>query len=75
MSTNLSIVEAVITQVMPLRRLKVQLEDGRTFEAVISPRMRHKVFGKGEVVRVELSPYDETKCRIVPQIGRVAGGK
>jgi translation initiation factor IF-1 len=59
--------EGVITVVKPLMQFEVQLEDGRILDAVISPRMRHAAFRKGDVVRIELSPYNEKKCRIIPQ--------
>lgn len=54
-----------ITEVMILRRFIVTLEDGRSLEAVVGPGMKKAKLEEGNIVRVELSPYDKTKCRIV----------
>ena len=59
--------EAVVTEALPDTRFKVELENGQEILAYISGRMR-KFYIRilpGDKVKVELSPYDMTKGRIV----------
>ncbi|MCH2137563.1 MAG: translation initiation factor IF-1 [Phycisphaerales bacterium] len=59
--------EATVTEALPDTRFKVKLENGQEILAYISGRMR-KFYIRilpGDRVRVEISPYDMTKGRIV----------
>ena len=59
--------DAVVTEALPDSRFKVELENGQEILAYISGRMR-KFYIRilpGDKVKVELSPYDMTKGRIV----------
>lgn len=59
--------EGSVLEALPDTMFKVQLDDGREILAHLSGKMRlHyiKVL-PGDRVRVEMTPYDETKGRIV----------
>jgi translation initiation factor IF-1 len=59
--------EALVKEALPNATFKVELENGHIALARISGKMR-KFFIKilpGDKVRVELSPYDLTKGRII----------
>ena len=59
--------EAVVKEALPDTRFKVELENGQEILAYISGRMR-KFYIRilpGDKVKVELSPYDMTKGRII----------
>lgn len=59
--------DAVVTEALPDTRFRVELENGQQILAYISGRMR-KFYIRilpGDKVKVELSPYDMTKGRIV----------
>jgi translation initiation factor IF-1 len=70
-------VEGVITEALPNTQFRVQLDSGHEVMAYISGRMR-KYYIRillGDRVRVELSPYDLTRGRIVYRYkGRSDGG-
>lgn len=59
--------EGVIQETFPNTLFKVKAEDGREVLAHLSGKMR--IFNirilPGDKVRVELSPYDQSKWRIV----------
>ena len=59
--------EGVIAEVLPNTLFRVELENGHVVQAHISGRMRKNYIRilKGDKVRVELTPYDLTKGRIV----------
>lgn len=60
-------VMGVVTEALPNANFRVKLEDGRVLLCHLSGKMRMyyiKVI-PGDKVRVELTPYDETKGRIV----------
>ena len=59
--------EGIISQVMPSRMFKVRLEDGHEVLAHISGKMRKRWIriAVGDAVKIEMSPYDLTKARIV----------
>jgi len=62
--------EGVVLENLPSTLFKVKLDDGREILAHLSGRMRlHfiKVL-QGDRVRVEMTPYDETKGRIVHRL-------
>jgi len=60
-------VEGTVTQALPNARFRVELESGHGVLAHISGKMRiHFITIKpGDKVKIELSPYDLTRGRIV----------
>lgn len=60
-------VEGTVTQALPNARFRVELESGHEVLAHISGKMRiHFITIKpGDKVKLELSPYDLTRGRIV----------
>jgi len=60
-------VEGTVTQALANTRFKVQLDTGTEVLAHVAGRMRKNFIRivPGDKVRVELSPYDLTKGRIV----------
>ncbi len=60
-------VEAVVSETLPNAMFKVELENGHRVLAHISGKMRKHFIRilPGDRVRVELSPYDLTRGRIV----------
>jgi translation initiation factor IF-1 len=60
-------VEGVVTQPLPSAAFRVRLDNGHEVLAHISGRMRKNYIKivPGDRVRVELSPYDLTRGRIV----------
>ena len=61
------VLDAVVTDALPDTRFMVELENGQKILAYISGRMR-KFYIRilpGDSVKVEISPYDMTKGRIV----------
>lgn len=63
-------VEGVITEALGNSNFRVELENGHIIWATISGRMR-KFYIKvcpGDNVKLELSPYDLTKGRIVSRL-------
>ena len=60
-------VDGVVTEALANTRFRVQLDTGHTVMAHVAGRMRKNFIRivPGDKVRVELSPYDLTKGRIV----------
>ena len=61
------VLDAVVKEALPDTRFMVELENGQKILAYISGRMR-KFYIRilpGDSVKVEISPYDMTKGRIV----------
>ncbi len=60
-------VEGTVTQALANTRFRVELESGTQVLAHVAGRMRKNFIRivPGDKVRVELSPYDLTKGRIV----------
>lgn len=60
-------VEGVVTQALANTRFRVELDSGHKVTAHVAGRMRKNFIRivPGDRVRVELSPYDLTKGRIV----------
>lgn len=56
-----------IEEVLPNAMFRVKIEQGATILGHISGKMRQNRIQilQGDRVRVEMSPYDLTKCRIV----------
>lgn len=59
--------EGKVEEVLPNAMFRVILEQGATVLGHISGKMRQNRIQilQGDRVRVEMSPYDLTKCRIV----------
>jgi len=59
--------EGVVIEALPNANFKVKLADGRLILGVISGRMRRYRIRilPGDKVKVEMTPYDERKGRIV----------
>ena len=59
--------EGIISQVMPGTMFKVKLPNGHEVLAHISGKMRKNWIriAEGDTVRVEMSPYDLSKARII----------
>jgi len=60
-------VEGVVTEALPNAMFRVKLEDGRVLLCHLAGKMRMyriKVM-PGDKVQVEMTPYDETKGRII----------
>lgn len=62
-----NIQEGLVIETLPDANFKVKLDEGREILAHLSGRMRLNFIRVlvGDRVKVELSPYDETKGRIV----------
>jgi len=64
---NVTEVEGVVSQALPNTMFRVELADGRTILATLKGRMRRayvRIF-PGDRVKVEMTPYDEARGRIV----------
>lgn len=61
------IMDGTVSETLPNTMFRVQLENGHIIIAHISGRMRKNYIRilKGDRVKVELTPYDLTKGRIV----------
>ncbi len=59
--------EGIVEEALPSTLFRVRLDDGSGILAHLSGKMRLRYIRvlPGDRVRVELSPYDETKGRIV----------
>ncbi len=59
--------EGKVEEVLPNAMFRVVLEQGHTVLGHISGKMRQNriTILQGDRVKVEMSPYDLTKCRIV----------
>jgi translation initiation factor IF-1 len=64
---NVIEVSGVVLESLPNAQFKVELETGQTILAHISGKMRKHYIRilLGDVVKVELSPYDLTRGRII----------
>ena len=61
------VVEGTVTEALPSTQFRVELETGHKILAYLSGRMRKHYIRilLGDRVRVEMSPYDLTRGRIV----------
>ena len=59
-------VEGIVKELLPNTRFKVELENGHFVTAHISGKMRLNFIRilPGDIVQMEMSPYDLTKGRI-----------
>jgi translation initiation factor IF-1 len=69
MTNNQGVVEVQgkVTQALPNTMFRVELADGRTVLATLKGKMRRayvRIF-PGDSVKVEMTPYDEARGRIV----------
>ena len=64
-------VEGKITSVLPGTMFRVQLDNSHEVLAVISGKMRKRWIrlSAGDRVKMEMSPYDLSKARIVWRVG------
>ena len=70
MKQEKNLCEGVVEESLPSTLFRVKLDDGREILAHLSGKMRLyyiKVL-PGDRVRVEMTPYDETKGRIVHRL-------
>lgn len=67
---NLIVVNGVVTQALPNAMFRVDLDNGYNILCVISGKMRNNFIKvlEGDKVRIEMSPYDLTKGRIVSRL-------
>jgi len=67
MKKEKEIKKGVIVETLPNAHFKVKLEDGREILCHVAGKLRmHKIrILAGDKVKVELSPYDENRGRII----------
>lgn len=72
--TDVIEVEAVVIESLPNAQFKVQLENGHIIHAHISGKMRMHYIRilPGDIVTLEISPYDLTKGRITYRFKKAA---
>ncbi|MDD4996142.1 MAG: translation initiation factor IF-1 [Patescibacteria group bacterium] len=60
-------VEGVVEELLPAASFRIRLDNGKEILAHLSGRMRiyHIKISPGDRVKLEISPYDLTKGRIV----------
>ena len=67
MNEKNSIIEGTITEALPNTMFRVQIPDGKIILATLKGSMRRhfiRIF-PGDRVRVEMTPYDEERGRII----------
>lgn len=64
---NVIEVEGVVLEALPSTQFRVELQNGHTILAHISGNIRRNFIRilPGDTVKIELSPYDMTKGRII----------
>ena len=67
---DLIVVNGVVTQALPNAMFRVDLENGYNILCVISGKMRHNYIKvlEGDKVKIEMTPYDLSKGRIISRI-------
>ena len=67
---DLLVINGVVTQALPNAMFRVDLDNGYNILCVISGKMRNNFIKvlEGDKVRIEMSPYDLTKGRIVSRL-------
>lgn len=62
--------EGTVTQTLPNAMFRVDLDNGHNILCVISGKMRHNFIKviEGDRVKVELTPYDLSRGRIVSRL-------
>jgi translation initiation factor IF-1 len=68
--TNAITTEGTVTQALPNAMFRVDLDNGHNILCVISGKMRHNYIKviDGDRVKVELTPYDLSRGRIVSRL-------
>lgn len=67
---DLLIVEGVVTQALPNAMFRCDLDNGYNILCVISGKMRKNFIKvlEGDNVKIEMTPYDLTKGRIISRL-------
>ena len=67
---NVITTEGIVTQALPNAMFRVDLDNGHNILCVISGKMRHNFIKviEGDKVKVEMSPYDLLRGRIVSRL-------
>ena len=67
---NVITTEGTVTQALPNAMFRVDLDNGHNILCVISGKMRHNFIKviDGDRVKVELTPYDLSRGRIVSRL-------
>lgn len=67
---NLITAEGVVTQALPNVMFRVDLDNGYNILCVVSGKMRQNYIKviEGDRVKVEISPYDLTRGRIISRL-------
>lgn len=67
---DLLVVNGVVTQALPNAMFRVDLDNGYNILCVISGKMRNNYIRvlEGDKVKIEMSPYDLTKGRIISRL-------
>lgn len=62
--------EGTVTQALPNAMFRVDLDNGHNILCVISGKMRHNFIKviEGDRVKIELTPYDLSRGRIVSRL-------
>lgn len=64
---ELKVVDGKVTQALPNTMFRVELTDGKSIVATLTGKMRRayvRIF-PGDRVKIEMTPYDENRGRIV----------
>lgn len=63
---NINIIEGEVTEALPNTLFRVKIKDGRVLLCHLSGKMRiHRIhILPGDRVKLETTPYDDTKARI-----------
>ena len=64
------VVNGVVTQALPNAMFRVDIENGYNILCVISRKMRHNYIKvlEGDNVKIEMTPYDLSKGRIISRL-------
>lgn len=67
---NLIVVNGIVTQALPNAMFRVDLDNGYNILCVLSGRMRKNFIKvlEGDNVKIEMTPYDLTKGRIISRL-------
>jgi translation initiation factor IF-1 len=70
MAKNLITVEGEVTDALPNAMFRCDLENGYNVLCVLSGRMRNNYIKvlKGDRVKIEMTPYDLTRGRIISRL-------
>lgn len=68
--SNLLVVEGVVTQALPNAMFRCDLDNGYNVLCVISGKMRRNFIKvlEGDKVKIEMTPYDLTRGRIISRL-------